>query len=43
MYRQGFFWVIDNNGSAPTVLGGSQVVAFGYGGIAGDIPLVGKW
>ena len=43
MFRSGFFWVIDNNGSAPTVLGGSQVVAFGYGGVAGDIPVVGKW
>jgi len=43
MYRQGFFWVIDNNGSAPTVLGGNQVVAFGFGGVAGDVPVVGKW
>ena len=43
MLRQGFFWVIDNNGSAPTVLGGNQVVAFGYGGVAGDIPVVGRW
>jgi len=43
MFRQGFFWVVDNNGSAPTVLGGNQVVAFGYGGVAGDIPVVGKW
>ena len=43
MYRDGFFWVVDNNGSAPTVLGRSQVVAFGFGGLAGDVPVVGKW
>ena len=43
MFRQGFSWAIDNNGSAPTVLGGSQVVMFGFGGIPGDIPVVGKW
>jgi hypothetical protein len=43
VYRQGFFWVIDDNGSAPTVLGSSQLVAFAFGGIAGDVPVVGKW
>jgi hypothetical protein len=43
VYRQGFFWVIDNDGSAPRVLGGDQVVAFAFGGITGDIPVVGKW
>ena len=43
MYRQGFFWVIDNNGSAPTVLGSSQLVAFPFGGVAGDIPVTGAW
>jgi len=43
MFRAGFFWVVDNNGSAPTFLGGNQIVAFGFGGVAGDIPVVGKW
>ena len=43
MFRSGFFWVVDNDGSAPNVPGGDQVVAFGYGGVAGDIPVVGKW
>ena len=43
MFRSGFFWVVDNNGSAPTVLGGNQIVAFGYGGVAGDVPITGKW
>ena len=43
MFRSGFFWVVDNDGSAPNVLGGDQVVAFGYGGVAGDVPVVGKW
>jgi hypothetical protein len=43
VYRDGFYWVVDNNGSAPTVLGSSQVVAFAYGGIAGDVPITGKW
>jgi hypothetical protein len=43
VYREGFYWVVDNNGSAPTVPGSSQVVAFAYGGAAGDIPVVGKW
>ena len=43
MFRSSFFWVVDNKGSAPTVLGGDQVVAFRYGVVAGDIPVVGKW
>ena len=43
VYRDGFYWVVDNNGSAPTVQGSSQVVAFAYGGAAGDVPVVGKW
>jgi len=25
------------------VLGGNQIVAFGYGGVAGDVPITGKW
>jgi len=43
VYRQGFFWVIDDDGSAPRVVGSDQVVAFAFGGVAGDIPVVGKW
>jgi len=43
VFRDGFFWVVDNNGSAPTVLGGSQVEGFAFGGIASDVPIVGKW
>ena len=43
VFRLGFFWVVDNNGSAPMVLGSSQLVAFPFGGIAGDVPVVGKW
>jgi len=43
VFRQGFLWVVDQNGSAPTVLGSSQLESFGFGGIAGDVPVVGKW
>jgi hypothetical protein len=43
VYREGFYWVIDNNGSAPFTLGSSQVVAFAFGGVPGDVPVVGKW
>jgi hypothetical protein len=42
-FRQGFLWIEDFNGSAPTFLGGSDNVVFPYGGIPGDIPLVGHW
>lgn len=43
VFRLGFFWVLDSNGSAPAVPGSSQLVAFPFGGIAGDMPIVGKW
>src|SRR5208283_3678568 len=44
VFRQGFLWVLDANGNhqidAPGP-GGDYI--FGYGGIPGDIPVVGKW
>ncbi len=44
VFRQGFLWVLDANGNhqidAPGP-GGDYV--FGYGGIPGDVPMVGKW
>jgi hypothetical protein len=43
VYREGFYWVTDNNGSAPYYLGSFQVVAFPFGGVPGDVPVVGKW
>jgi hypothetical protein len=43
VYREGFYWVVDNNGSAPLTLGSSQVVAFAFGGVPGDVPVTGKW
>lgn len=43
IFRQGFFWIEDYNGSAPATLGGTDTVAFAYGGIAGDVPAVGVW
>jgi hypothetical protein len=42
-FRQGFLWVIDNNGTAPTVPGGTQTVVFPLGGISGNVPITGKW
>jgi hypothetical protein len=44
VFRSGFFWVLDANGNhqfdgtAP-----GQDLAFAFGGIAGDTPVVGKW
>jgi hypothetical protein len=36
-------WIEDFNGSAPTVLGGTDNVVFPFGGLAGDKPITGKW
>jgi hypothetical protein len=43
IFRLGFYWIEDYNGSAPTTLGGTDTVAFAYGGIAGDVPVAGVW
>ena len=45
LFRQGFFWILDYNGNGSidnvNLLGGDQ--AFAFGGIAGDVPVVGDW
>ena len=43
VFRQGFYWVVDNNGSAAVFPGSSQLAAFAFGGIAGDVPITGRW
>ena len=43
LLRQGFYWLLDYNGTAASTLGGAEVVAFAYGGITGDVPIVGRW
>ena len=40
VFRLGFFWVLDTNGDK-VFTAGEQ--AFPFGGLAGDIPVVGKW
>ncbi len=44
VFRSGYFWVLDANGNHQfdgTAAG--QDLAFAFGGIAGDVPVVGKW
>jgi hypothetical protein len=45
LFRQGFYWILDSNGNGSidnvNLGGGDQ--AFPYGGIAGDVPVVGDW
>jgi len=42
--RAGFFWVLDANGNFQfDGAGPGQDVAFAFGGISGDKPVVGKW
>ncbi len=45
LFRQGFFWILDYNGNGlidnVNQTGGDK--AFAYGGIAGDVPVVGDW
>ncbi len=44
VFRQGFFWVLDANGNhAFDGTGSGQDLAFAFGGISGDKPVVGKW
>ena len=40
VFRLGFFWVLDTNGDK-VFTAGEQ--AFPFGGLPGDIPVVGKW
>ena len=44
VFRDGFFWVLDANGNhAFDGTGNGQDLAFPFGGITGDVPVVGKW
>jgi hypothetical protein len=45
LLRQGFFWILDanGNGSLDNVNGVGGDQAFAFGGIAGDVPVVGDW
>jgi hypothetical protein len=45
LFRQGFFWILDynGNGSIDNVNGVGGDKAFAFGGIAGDVPVVGDW
>ena len=43
-FRQGFFWVLDANGNHTfDGTGPGQDLAFPFGGISGDVPVMGKW
>ncbi len=45
LFRQGFFWILDYNGNGSldnvNMPGGDK--AFAFGGISGDVPVVGDW
>ena len=41
VFRSGFFWVLDVNGDGKFQI--PPDLAFGFGGIAGDIPITGDW
>jgi hypothetical protein len=44
VFRQGFYWVLDGNGNHTfDGTGPGQDFAFPFGGIGGDVPVVGKW
>jgi len=44
IFRQGFFWVLDSNGSgAFEGTGSGQDKAFAFGGLSGDVPVTGDW
>jgi hypothetical protein len=45
LFRDGFFWILDynGNGTLDNVNGVGGDKAFAYGGISGDIPMVGDW
>ena len=45
LFRQGFYWILDanGNGSLDNINGSGGDQAFAYGGIAGDVPVVGDW
>jgi hypothetical protein len=44
MYRDGFLWVLDSaDPSVTSATGQAPLMAFPFGGIAGDVPIVGKW
>ena len=44
VFRDGFFWVLDANGNHTfDGTGPGQDFAFPFGGISGDVPVVGKW
>ncbi|HME07130.1 MAG TPA: SBBP repeat-containing protein [Bryobacteraceae bacterium] len=42
VFRQGFLWVLDANGNG-TFDGNGPDFVFPYGGIPGDVPVVGDW
>jgi hypothetical protein len=41
LFRQGFFWILDLDGSG--VYSSGTDTAFAFGGDPGDVPVVGKW
>jgi hypothetical protein len=43
MFRDGFFWVLDANDPQLNGGGPAPLIAFAFGGVAGDKPVIGKW
>jgi hypothetical protein len=44
MFRAGFLWVLDSDDPSVTAsIGLAPLTVFAFGGVAGDVPVVGKW
>jgi hypothetical protein len=44
MFRDGFLWVLDSDDPSITnATGQAPLIVFPFGGVAGDVPIVGKW
>jgi hypothetical protein len=44
MFRDGFLWVLDSDDPSVTNASGlASLMVFAFGGIPGDVPIVGKW
>jgi hypothetical protein len=44
MFRDGFLWVLDSDDPSVTnATGQAPLIVFPFGGVAGDVPIVGKW
>jgi hypothetical protein len=43
IFRQGFLWILDNARANDPIQSDHTYITFPFGGIAGDLPVVGNW